>query len=669
MTSELRFRQVHLDFHTSEHIPDVGARFDAEKFVATLKRGHVNSVTVFARCHHGWAYYPSKVCKPHPHLQRNLTGEMVAACRKHDINVPIYISVQWDERMAREHPGWRVVHAEQEAGSSLYQLKPQWHTLCLSNDEYVEYLIAHTREVIELFEPDGLFFDILGLWRCVCPKCLARMAAAGRDGGNEKDQLANHRELVLGFYERMGHAVRAVAPGMRMFFNSGHIYKGERERWKYFSHLELESLPTGGWGYDHFPVSARYASTLGLEYVGMTGKFHTSWGEFGGYKRPVALEYECMWMVALGARCSIGDQMHPCGELEEATYATIAPAYERVAAIEPYLKDARPMSEVAILSSEGVHHARGVHEESDCGAARILLELHVMFDVIDAEEDFASYKVIVLPDDITLEGELAKKVRAYVENGGKLLLSGASGMRVDLSGFAVPLRAEVQGMSEWLPDYVEVQDGLDSEIVRAPFVMYQRAYKVRACGAEVLAQARRPYFNRSWERFCSHQHAPYSLEKDAGYDALMQDGNIMYFSHPIFLAYYEKGQPLYKYMVRGALRRLLPEWNVEVALPSSGRISLMRQEEPKRTLLHLLYAQPQLRGERGFGWGAPQKIEIIEDVVPLYGVRCRVRFAKRPKRVYAASTGNELEWTYADGYVRFVVERVYVHELVVMDET
>ena len=47
---------------------------------------------------------------------------------------------------------------------------------------------------------------------------------------------------------------------------SGHIYKGERERWSYFTHLELESLPTGGWGYDHFPVSARYANTLGLEY-------------------------------------------------------------------------------------------------------------------------------------------------------------------------------------------------------------------------------------------------------------------------------------------------------------------------------------------------------------------------------------------------------------------
>jgi alpha-L-fucosidase len=53
-------RQVHLDFHTSPFIPDVAADFDAEEFVSTFQRAHVNSVTVFAKCHHGMCYYPTK---------------------------------------------------------------------------------------------------------------------------------------------------------------------------------------------------------------------------------------------------------------------------------------------------------------------------------------------------------------------------------------------------------------------------------------------------------------------------------------------------------------------------------------------------------------------------------------------------------------------------------
>ena len=38
-----------------------------------------------------------------------------------------------------------------------------------------------------------------------------------------------------------------------------------------------------------FPFSARYCQGLGVDYLGMTGKFHGSWGEFGGFKHPNAL--------------------------------------------------------------------------------------------------------------------------------------------------------------------------------------------------------------------------------------------------------------------------------------------------------------------------------------------------------------------------------------------
>lgn len=58
--SKIRYRQVHLDFHTSEYIPDIAADFDKDEFAKTLEEAHVDSITCFARCHHGWLYYPSK---------------------------------------------------------------------------------------------------------------------------------------------------------------------------------------------------------------------------------------------------------------------------------------------------------------------------------------------------------------------------------------------------------------------------------------------------------------------------------------------------------------------------------------------------------------------------------------------------------------------------------
>ena len=62
---------VHLDFHTSPTIDDIGTLFDAEKFTKTLKDAEVDLVTVFAKCHHGYCYYPTKVGTMHPGLKFN----------------------------------------------------------------------------------------------------------------------------------------------------------------------------------------------------------------------------------------------------------------------------------------------------------------------------------------------------------------------------------------------------------------------------------------------------------------------------------------------------------------------------------------------------------------------------------------------------------------------
>ena len=61
----------------------------------------------------------------------------------------------------------------------------------------------------------------------------------------------------------------------------------------------------------------------GFRFLGQTGKFHTHWGEVGGYKTPEALIYECAAMLAQGARCLIGDHLHPTGRIDKSTMRVI----------------------------------------------------------------------------------------------------------------------------------------------------------------------------------------------------------------------------------------------------------------------------------------------------------------------------------------------------------
>jgi Hypothetical glycosyl hydrolase 6 len=109
-STELRYRQVHLDFHTSEHVRGIGAQFDPDEFVRTLERARVNSITCFARCHHGWMYFNTKAFpeRRHPNLTRNLLREQIEACHKRHIRVPIYVTIQWDHYSAQRHLDWLV---------------------------------------------------------------------------------------------------------------------------------------------------------------------------------------------------------------------------------------------------------------------------------------------------------------------------------------------------------------------------------------------------------------------------------------------------------------------------------------------------------------------------------------------------------------------------------
>ena len=72
-----RLRQIHLDFHTSPLIPDVGKDFNAEEFADTLVEARVNWVTLFGKCHHGMSYYPTKAGVQHPSLKFDLLGQQI----------------------------------------------------------------------------------------------------------------------------------------------------------------------------------------------------------------------------------------------------------------------------------------------------------------------------------------------------------------------------------------------------------------------------------------------------------------------------------------------------------------------------------------------------------------------------------------------------------------
>ncbi|MBQ6938160.1 MAG: beta-galactosidase, partial [Clostridia bacterium] len=116
----LRKRQVHLDFHTNGTLP-VGKDFSKEQFQAALKEGHVNSITVFSKCHHGWSYHPTEVNEMHPCLDFDLLGAQLEACREIDVKAPVYISAGFDEKEYLKRPEWHCVVSPDKKRQAEYE--------------------------------------------------------------------------------------------------------------------------------------------------------------------------------------------------------------------------------------------------------------------------------------------------------------------------------------------------------------------------------------------------------------------------------------------------------------------------------------------------------------------------------------------------------------------
>jgi hypothetical protein len=624
----LSYRQIHLDFHTSPHIPRIGEKFDKKGWQETLKAAAVDSITLFSKCHHGWSYHPTKVGKIHPHLSFDLLRKQYDATKEAGINAPVYLSAGVDNLASNDHPEWRELNKDgYYAGWENGALRAGFHMMDF-HSPYLDYLCEQIREAVRLFpDCDGIFLDIISQNQSCSRWSLDFMKANGLDPEKEEDRKESSRRALEKYYQRTTEAAKSLRSDMPVFHNAGHIPRGRHDLLPHFSHLELESLPTGGWGYDHFPMSAKYACNLPLDFLGMTGKFHTTWGEFGGYKHPNALRYECAAMLAFGAKCSVGDQLHPNGTLDSSTYEIIGEAYREVRDKEPWCVGAEQVFDLAILSSEAESLS---HRESlaDEGVSRVLLESHFLFGLIDRTMDFARYKALILPDDIRIDEELKAKLDAYLTNGGKLILSGESGLWKDRAEFAFDLGATYEGLSPCYPPEKEINRGHDYVLpmptLRAPFVnmpqvMYERSHRIRATRGESLGQIYDPFFNRTWEHFCSHQHTPNQPEP-SGFDCGVRHGNILYFAHPVFRHYRTYGAVANREFIARAIRSFLGEAvSLSTNLPSTARVALTSQPEEKRHVLHVLYAPAIHRGGNIQLLGG-KGVEVIEDLPPLHDV-------------------------------------------------
>lgn len=676
-------RQVHLDFHTSPLMPNVGSAFDKKQFQQALKDGHINSITIFAKCHHGYCYYPTKVGSVHPTLDFDLLGEMIDAAHEIGVRAPIYITAGWSHLDAEQHPEWTARRRDGGISTGPYDLSADpdepkeigtWIDMCLNDGDYCKHIYELTEEICKRYnQVDGLFYDICfihgtclsdesveGMKRfgldpknredvekyflrspCYCETCVNGMKAMGLDPDCYEDAKKYDHMKHIEFMKKCGSILRSYHPNATIFFNSGGADPYQPEFHPYSSHFEMEDLPTAEGGYNRMPLNAKFFGNTGKFYLGMTGKFHLAWGEFGGFKPKEALRYEVCNMAVYGAGCSIGDQLFPDGVMEQQTYENIGYAYAYLEKIEPYCYGGESTARLGFILSNNC--------DTNSGLVNILIENQIDFDII-TDDDFSGYDAIILPSEMSMTAKRLEAIRRYT---GNIIAMGNSIIRD--GEFLLDCGLTSPKAAPFDCDYILPFDTLAGDLPRTPFLINIPGFCAENKDAEIFAEILQPFFSRTYGKFCSHRNTPYD-KQGKRYPALARKGKLIWLAHDIPLLYRKLGCIFHKRYFISALSMLFDN-PCRVDMPSGGRCRLIRQPREHRYCLNMTYASSYKRGDA----------EIIDEILPIFNIGVRIKLSENIRSVRTLIAGENIEFRQSGGILEFAVPRLECHECIIIE--
>lgn len=580
-------RAVHIDFHTMPGIYDFNREWDATEFAQTLQDANVAYINAFARCNIGFAYYPTKVGIPYPGMKGDMFGDLLRECHKRDIGVSAYINVGLDHEQSSRHMGWlrldregRVIRGDRTGNF--------FRELCYNNPEYRAYHFAMLQEICA-YDPDGYFLDCMVVEPCYCYDCLNKMNSLAIDPDDTTANCKFQEQSMVDFSEE---SRKIIGKNKYVYLNGMHYVKVQGMD----THIEIECLPSG-WGYDTFWPHVSYARNIQDAVLYMTGRFQTSWGDFGGFKTKESLEHDYFDALCAGVGVSIGDHMHPAKNLDKEVYRTIGELNAMVMELEPYTEKAKFMADIGVLvNAERDFGSEGfVLTDSYHGLARMFGELRQSFDIINETMSLDKYRLLVLPDRLKMNADMEDKIADFLSQGGKVLSSGTAGLNSEQRGFTLPeWDFEFAGVDRSNASYFHIVDPDDPKVCDMDYNMYSDSGTLFK-GGRVLAKYVKAYFDRHWDGFHGYFYTPPEKETEFAAAAVSGSGCVCHISFEIFRSYFKSAAYADKALVKKCLGILLPDPLIRTqGIPSTARVTATGCSE--YTLLHIKVTYPEVRG-------------------------------------------------------------------------
>ena len=427
-------------------VADLGyvARFQGKECIEKAAAAHCDYMVIWAR-DGVFSYYDSKLQPKAPGLgKRDLLRETVTSAKDYQMPVIAYCVLQYPTHTLHEHPDWRM---RDKDGKPIERV-------CF-NSPYIDYVKQLLTEMMA-YEIDGFHLDMVDQgfgppYGCWCEHCQARFKdkhghampkAMSWDAEWEKVMEFRY-DSSAAFETALDRYVKENWPGTSVDFNyhgnppfsfevgqrpvqhgvTGDFITGETGQWA-FSALGV------GFNAEFYRATAEGRRVQVVMQRGVR-HYHDQ------TTRPLNdLRWETMTLLAHGAFGTMVDKTAYDGWLDPVFYQRLAKVFQE--ADEKRKHFGQPLhADVGIYFSHRTRDWLGRENaakawQGTLGTHKALVYAHVPWGIVldeNAElERLQSFPVVALPNiGILLESEVAA-LTAYVEAGGNLIITGATGL-------------------------------------------------------------------------------------------------------------------------------------------------------------------------------------------------------------------------------------------------
>jgi len=340
-------------------------------------------------------------------------------------------------------------------------------------------------------------------------------------------------------------------------------------------------------------------------------------------------------------------------------YHVIGQAYQHIERIEPYLEEAAPVTEAALLAA-----GDGPCNEVNYGWVKLLNESKVQFDIVEREVKWEErYALVVLPENLSVDQPLASRLQAFIAAGGAVIVAHHSGLLAGTEkSWLEPYGLQYAGKSPFTPCYLVPRVNFTGEIPTYAYALYEGASQWRAeSPARTLAVLGEPLFQRSPEHFNSHLQTPF--DHTTSYATLATSSRLGLVAFPLGQGYYNQGFWIYRQAFQKVLSEVLPVPLIQSNAHLSTELSLTHQAakpgdgRKERYMVHIVNYSPMRK--------TPKHTDFYDDPVPLGNVTVRLNLPLKVSTAKALYAGQKLPVRRADGGgLEVLIPRVGIHEVV-----